>query len=139
MVLLLMLFVCRKCLKDSHPKNWGSFLLSFVLFQAITLVMCCNKYLQLVLLLACCTSLIIKEVDCAGLPLLAKVNQPTSFTWAEVTTITHDFVKVLGRGGYGLVYSGTLANGEHVAVKVNKENTRNSRDQFLNEVSSSAQ
>ncbi|BBM97641.1 hypothetical protein MPTK1_1g07220 [Marchantia polymorpha subsp. ruderalis] len=91
-VLLLMLFVCRKCLKDSHPKNWG-------------------------------------------LPLLAKVNQPTSFTWAEVTTITHDFVKVLGRGGYGLVYSGTLANGEHVAVKVNKENTRNSRDQFLNEVS----
>ncbi|KAG6543608.1 hypothetical protein Mapa_014971 [Marchantia paleacea] len=92
LVLLLMLFLCRKCLKNSHPKNWG-------------------------------------------LPLLAKVNQPTSFSWAEVTTITQNFSTVLGRGGYGLVYFGKLADGEHVAVKVNKGNSRFSKDQFVNEVS----
>ncbi|KAL3685523.1 hypothetical protein R1sor_003545 [Riccia sorocarpa] len=58
-----------------------------------------------------------------------------SFSWMEVTTMTSNFAKILGRGGYGNVYYGELPDGRKVAVKVNKGNTKHGKQQFLNEVS----
>ena len=41
------------------------------------------------------------------------------FTYSEVTDITNNFANVIGEGGFGLVYSGTL-DGKAVAVKMQK-------------------
>ncbi|KAL2653628.1 hypothetical protein R1flu_021756 [Riccia fluitans] len=40
------------------------------------------------------------------------------FSWTEVETMTKNFSKVLGKGGYGEVYYGELLAGKKVAVKV---------------------
>ncbi|KAL3685527.1 hypothetical protein R1sor_003549 [Riccia sorocarpa] len=58
-----------------------------------------------------------------------------TFSWSEVSTITKNFSILLGKGGFGDVFYGELPNGQKVAVKVNKDNTRHSNEQFLNEVS----
>ncbi|EHA8591571.1 putative LRR receptor-like serine/threonine-protein kinase, partial [Cocos nucifera] len=43
----------------------------------------------------------------------------TSFTYEDIVTATGNFSEdmVIGRGGYGVVYRGTLPDGRHVAVK----------------------
>ncbi|KAL2653627.1 hypothetical protein R1flu_021755 [Riccia fluitans] len=62
-------------------------------------------------------------------------NSLKPFSWTEVETMTKNFSKVLGKGGYGEVYYGELLTGKKVAVKVNKGNTKHGKQQFLNEVS----
>ncbi|KAL3685569.1 hypothetical protein R1sor_003591 [Riccia sorocarpa] len=66
--------------------------------------------------------------------LLAESSKVKSFSWAELTTITSNFSKILGRGGFGDVYQGELQGGQKVAVKVNNANTKYGEEQFLNEV-----
>ncbi|KAL1210667.1 putative LRR receptor-like serine/threonine-protein kinase [Cardamine amara subsp. amara] len=40
------------------------------------------------------------------------------FTYSEVSSITNNFNKVIGKGGYGIVYLGSLEDGTEIAVKM---------------------
>ncbi|KFK25441.1 hypothetical protein AALP_AA8G115600, partial [Arabis alpina] len=57
------------------------------------------------------------------------------YSYAQVKRITKSFVEVVGKGGFGTVYRGTLCDGRSVAVKVLKESKCNGED-FINEVAS---
>uniref|UniRef100_A0ACD5VVY8 Uncharacterized protein n=1 Tax=Avena sativa TaxID=4498 RepID=A0ACD5VVY8_AVESA len=56
------------------------------------------------------------------------------FTYAELKLITSDFKTIVGKGGFGIVYHGTLENGEEVAVKVLMETSIAESTDFLPEV-----
>ncbi|XP_020865824.1 LEAF RUST 10 DISEASE-RESISTANCE LOCUS RECEPTOR-LIKE PROTEIN KINASE-like 2.8 isoform X2 [Arabidopsis lyrata subsp. lyrata] len=56
------------------------------------------------------------------------------YTYAQVKRITKSFVEVVGRGGFGIVYRGTLCDGRMVAVKVFKESKGSDGEDFINEV-----
>ncbi|KAL1213106.1 Protein SUPPRESSOR OF NPR1-1 CONSTITUTIVE 4 [Cardamine amara subsp. amara] len=57
------------------------------------------------------------------------------YTYAQVKRITKSFAEVVGTGGFGIVYRGTLGDGRMVAVKVLKDSKGNGED-FINEVAS---
>ncbi|XP_010415241.1 PREDICTED: LEAF RUST 10 DISEASE-RESISTANCE LOCUS RECEPTOR-LIKE PROTEIN KINASE-like 2.7 [Camelina sativa] len=57
------------------------------------------------------------------------------YTYAQVKRITKSFAEVVGTGGFGIVYRGTLSDGRMVAVKVLKDSKGNGED-FINEVAS---
>ncbi|CAE5963198.1 unnamed protein product [Arabidopsis arenosa] len=61
------------------------------------------------------------------------------YTYAQVKKMTKSFAEVVGRGGFGIVYRGTLNDGRVVAVKVLKESKGNNSEDFINEVSSMSQ
>ncbi|KAM0833651.1 hypothetical protein ACQ4PT_064131 [Festuca glaucescens] len=56
------------------------------------------------------------------------------FTYAELKLITNDFKRIVGKGGFGIVYYGTLENGDEVAVKVLMETSIAESKDFLPEV-----
>ncbi|XP_023643779.1 LEAF RUST 10 DISEASE-RESISTANCE LOCUS RECEPTOR-LIKE PROTEIN KINASE-like 2.4 isoform X2 [Capsella rubella] len=57
------------------------------------------------------------------------------YTYTQVKRITKSFAEVVGTGGFGIVYRGTLRDGRMVAVKVLKDSKGNGED-FINEVAS---
>ncbi|EOA19134.1 hypothetical protein CARUB_v10007805mg [Capsella rubella] len=60
------------------------------------------------------------------------------YTYAELKKITKSFSYIIGKGGFGTVYGGSLCNGRKVAVKVLKDLKGNGED-FINEVASMSQ
>ncbi|XP_017247605.1 LEAF RUST 10 DISEASE-RESISTANCE LOCUS RECEPTOR-LIKE PROTEIN KINASE-like 2.4 [Daucus carota subsp. sativus] len=60
---------------------------------------------------------------------------PERFRYSTLTKITDSFKNELGKGGYGNVYKGRLADGRVVAVKVLKE-AKGNGEEFINEVAS---
>ncbi|VVB11129.1 unnamed protein product [Arabis nemorensis] len=44
-------------------------------------------------------------------------------TYSEVSTITNNFNKVIGKGGFGIVYLGCLEDGAEIAVKMIKDSS----------------
>ncbi|XP_009127499.1 LEAF RUST 10 DISEASE-RESISTANCE LOCUS RECEPTOR-LIKE PROTEIN KINASE-like 2.7 isoform X1 [Brassica rapa] len=57
------------------------------------------------------------------------------YSYAQVKRISKSFSEVVGKGGFGIVYRGTLCDGRKVAVKVLNDTTGNGED-FVNEVAS---
>ncbi|CAL9239634.1 unnamed protein product [Arabidopsis halleri] len=57
------------------------------------------------------------------------------YSYVQVKRITKSFAEVIGKGGFGTVYRGTLCDGRSVAVKILKESQGNGED-FINEVAS---
>ncbi|XP_057534815.1 probable LRR receptor-like serine/threonine-protein kinase At5g48740 [Amaranthus tricolor] len=56
------------------------------------------------------------------------------FTYKEIKKATNNFKNVIGRGSFGSVYLGKLADGKMVAVKVRFDSSKLGADSFLNEV-----
>ncbi|KAF7126693.1 hypothetical protein RHSIM_Rhsim11G0031500 [Rhododendron simsii] len=67
---------------------------------------------------------------------LAK-EKPVRFTAQQLCSFTNNYSKVLGSGGFGVVYKGQLQNGVKIAVKVLKRSLLDKRaeEQFMAEVS----
>ncbi|XP_023643079.1 LEAF RUST 10 DISEASE-RESISTANCE LOCUS RECEPTOR-LIKE PROTEIN KINASE-like 2.4 isoform X2 [Capsella rubella] len=61
------------------------------------------------------------------------------YSYEQVKRITNSFEEVVGRGGFGTVYRGTLSDGRMVAVKILKDLKGNNGEDFINEVSSMSQ
>lgn len=60
-------------------------------------------------------------------------QKSTRFTYSEVIKMTYNFQRVLGKGGFGFVYHGTV-NGSEVAVKVLSQLSTYGYKQFKAEV-----
>lgn len=59
----------------------------------------------------------------------------SSYTWPEVECMRREAgMELLGRGGFGDVFKGTLPNGNFVAIKFLNEGSRQGDAEFLNEV-----
>ncbi|XP_044496591.1 receptor-like protein kinase At3g21340 [Mangifera indica] len=52
------------------------------------------------------------------------------FTYSEIVSITDNFKTVIGEGGFGKVYMGTLEDGTEVAVKVLSQSSRQGYKEF---------
>ena len=61
-------------------------------------------------------------------------NVSHAFSFQEIVTATQNFSTIIGKGGFGFVYKGTLANGVPVAVKVLSDASQQGAHEFLNEV-----
>ncbi|MCO5597892.1 hypothetical protein L7F22_051977 [Adiantum nelumboides] len=70
----------------------------------------------------------------AVLSRVGKANECTPFTYSEVRSITNNFRKQLGVGGFGPVYYGELPDQHPVAVKVLSAASHQGEREFLNEV-----
>ncbi|KAG2299759.1 hypothetical protein Bca52824_036231 [Brassica carinata] len=57
-----------------------------------------------------------------------------SFTYSEVINMTNNFQKVVGEGGFGIVYHGTLNGCEQIAVKLLSQSSSQGYMQFKAEV-----
>ncbi|PQP94226.1 hypothetical protein Pyn_21843 [Prunus yedoensis var. nudiflora] len=55
------------------------------------------------------------------------------FAYSEIVKITNDFASIIGRGGFGHVYLGTLTNETQVAVKLLNSSLRQGSKEFKNE------
>ncbi|GKV27221.1 hypothetical protein SLEP1_g36415 [Rubroshorea leprosula] len=53
-----------------------------------------------------------------------------TFTYSEISNITTNFTMVIGEGGFGKVYLGTLNDGTHVAVKVLSSSSKQGYKEF---------
>lgn len=56
------------------------------------------------------------------------------FTYKELKTLTNDFKKDIGKGGFGTVYLGHLEDGTPVAVKMRSQSSAQGIKEFLGEV-----
>nr|POE74462.1 putative leucine-rich repeat receptor-like serine/threonine-protein kinase [Quercus suber] len=65
-----------------------------------------------------------------GRPLKSDNRQ---FTYSEVLSITNNFQKIVGKGGFGTVYLGCLSDGMQVAVKMLSPSSTDGSNQFLTE------
>ncbi|CAO2036500.1 unnamed protein product, partial [Urochloa humidicola] len=64
------------------------------------------------------------------------VGRPNVCSYSELRTSTENFssTNLLGEGGYGSVYKGTLINGSMVAVKQLSETSHQGKNQFIAEI-----
>ncbi|GLU22320.1 hypothetical protein SLE2022_384070 [Rubroshorea leprosula] len=53
-----------------------------------------------------------------------------TFTYSQIADITSNFTMVIGEGGFGKVYLGTLTDGTHVAVKVLSSSSKQGYREF---------
>ncbi|KAI5684304.1 hypothetical protein M9H77_05532 [Catharanthus roseus] len=60
---------------------------------------------------------------------------PKCYSFQEIKKMTDSFAHLLGQGGYGSVYKGTLPDGRPIAIKVLRDNKGNG-EEFINEVAS---
>ncbi|GLT83107.1 hypothetical protein SLE2022_014160 [Rubroshorea leprosula] len=65
-----------------------------------------------------------------------KLQEVSLFKFEELTNATNNFniANLLGQGGFGLVYKGTLQNGREIAIKRLSRTSTQGVDEFKNEV-----
>ena len=56
------------------------------------------------------------------------------FTYKELEEITNNFQREIGRGGFGVVYSGFMIDGTQVAVKLRSQASTHGVKEFMVEV-----
>lgn len=56
------------------------------------------------------------------------------FTYPEVMAMTNNFQKIIGEGGFGIIYHGHLNDSQQVAVKVLSQSSSQGYKQFKAEV-----
>jgi predicted Ser/Thr protein kinase len=56
------------------------------------------------------------------------------FTLEDIDTATENYNTLIGEGGFGSVYRGTLSDGQEVAVKVRSATSTQGTREFENEV-----
>jgi hypothetical protein len=61
-------------------------------------------------------------------------SRSRQFTYTELKVITSNFQRVLGEGGFGLVFDGFLKDGTQVAVKLRSQSSNQGVREFLTEV-----
>ena len=57
-----------------------------------------------------------------------------AFSHSEIFSVTDNLMTVIGEGGFGKVYLGSLQNGEQVAVKLLSESSKQGNREFRSEV-----
>jgi len=62
------------------------------------------------------------------------VSKKLQYTYAEVLDITSNLEMVIGRGGFGSVYSGQMKDGNKVAVKMLSASSAQGPKEFQTEV-----
>ncbi|KAL5699187.1 non-specific serine/threonine protein kinase [Ranunculus cassubicifolius] len=63
-------------------------------------------------------------------------EKPIRFRPQQLEAFTRNYSKVLGSGGFGVVYEGAFPHGERIAVKVlNSKSSKRVKEQFMAEVS----
>ena len=62
------------------------------------------------------------------------IRSKNQFSYSELLTITKKFGTILGRGGFGDVYLGTLQDDTQVAVKILSQSARQGYREFQSEV-----
>ncbi|XP_074580866.1 putative LRR receptor-like serine/threonine-protein kinase At1g05700 [Curcuma longa] len=55
------------------------------------------------------------------------------FTYAQIVKITNNFVRSIGKGGFGIIYHGELEDGTQVAVKLQSQSSPRGDREFLAE------
>ncbi|XP_042375480.1 LEAF RUST 10 DISEASE-RESISTANCE LOCUS RECEPTOR-LIKE PROTEIN KINASE-like 2.5 isoform X2 [Zingiber officinale] len=65
-------------------------------------------------------------------------STPKRYTYSEIKRMTNSFSDMLGKGGYGSVFKGSLEDGHLVAVKLLSE-SKGDGQEFINEVASISQ
>ncbi|KAG1346649.1 Receptor-like protein kinase [Cocos nucifera] len=74
-----------------------------------------------------------RKVDCKDDQLKLESRQ---FTYKDLENITNKFVRIIGKGGFGIVYHGFLENGVEVAVKLCSRSSSQGTKEFLAEAQS---
>ncbi|XP_073108955.1 putative leucine-rich repeat receptor-like serine/threonine-protein kinase At2g19230 isoform X2 [Elaeis guineensis] len=74
-----------------------------------------------------------RNVDCKDHQLKLESRQ---FTYKDLENITNKFVRIIGQGGFGIVYHGFLENGVQVAVKLCSQSSSQGTKEFLAEAQS---
>lgn len=62
------------------------------------------------------------------------ISTNRSFSYSEIVSITNNFETIIGEGGFGKVYFGTLKDNVQVAVKLLSQNSRQGYKEFQSEV-----
>ncbi|XP_010420548.1 PREDICTED: receptor-like protein kinase At3g21340 [Camelina sativa] len=76
----------------------------------------------------------VSEAKTTGSSEPAIVTKNKRFTYSEVVTMTKNFARVLGKGGFGMVYHGTVNGTEQVAVKMLSHSSSQGYKEFKAEV-----
>lgn len=63
-----------------------------------------------------------------------RITKKKKFTYEEVTEMTNNFERIIGKGGFGVVYHGYVNGTEPVAVKVVSQASNHGHKQFKAEV-----
>ena len=64
-------------------------------------------------------------------------SESHEFSSSDIANITDNFKRQIGKGGFGVVYHGTLKDGIEVAVKVLTVSSAQGEKQFITEVQAS--